>query len=219
MTAGPAASYAGRTKYDEPGRARRYAERSAARDAEERRLLRRALEDLARPATVLDVPCGTGRLATEFLARGASVRCADLSPAMRAEAQAHLEGSPGFLGVVPLDLEAAPAPDLVAPLAADLVLCVRFLHHLPDAAARGRVLRSLSALSRRHVLVTFHHPVSVHHVARALRRVLTGRRGDRRAITVGRLRGEAAAQGLRLVRAVAIAPYRRDLWAALFEKV
>jgi SAM-dependent methyltransferase len=214
MTAAPRASYAARTKYDEPGRAARYAERSRARDEEERRLVARALEGLPAPASVIDAPCGTGRMAAEFLSRGATVLCADLSPAMRAEAAARLAGSPGFLGVVPLDLE-APAP---SDARADLVLCVRFLHHLPDAAARARVLAGLAAMSRRHVLVTFHHPVSVHHLARALRRVVTGRRGDRRAITVRRLAAEASAHGLRLVRAVATAPYRRDLWAALFEK-
>jgi SAM-dependent methyltransferase len=153
-------------------------------------------------------------MAEEFLARGASVRCADLSPAMREEAAARLSGTKGFLGVVPLDLEAPP----VAGETYDLVLCVRFLHHLPDEAARGRVLATLAAASRRHVLVTFHHPLSVHHLARALRRVATGRRGDRHAISRRRLAREAKAGGLTLVRTVALAPGLRDLWAAVLEK-
>jgi SAM-dependent methyltransferase len=184
-----------------------------ARHREEWALLARLLEGRPFPRRVLDAPCGTGRLAAEFLARGASVRGADLSPAMRAEAERALAGRPGWLGAVALDLE-APSPP--ADLAADLVVCARFLHHLPDAAARARVLCALASLARPALLVTFHHPVSVHHAARALRRLATGRRGDRHALTVARLAAEAAPFGLRLVRAAGVAPYLRDLWAALF---
>jgi SAM-dependent methyltransferase len=212
--AGRTKPYAGRTKYDEPGRAQRYATRSRRRHEEEKRLVFRALEGIPPPAAVVDAPCGTGRMAAEFLARGVPVLCADLSPAMRDEAAASLTGTPGLLGVVPLDLEGPPPNEP----AGDLVVCVRFLHHLPDEAARGRVLRTLAALSRRHVLVTFHHPVSLHHLARAARRVVTGRRGDRHAVTARRLAREARGCGLTLVRTAALAPGLRDLWVALFAK-
>jgi SAM-dependent methyltransferase len=212
----PAGTYAAREKYDAPGRAARYARRSAARHRAEWRLLERLLAGRPFPRRVLDAPCGTGRLAAEFLARGAVVRGADLSPAMRDEAERTLSGRPGWLGAVALDLE-APAPP--RELAADLVVCARFLHHLPDAAARGRVLATLAALARPSLLVTFHHPVSLHQLARAARRAATGRRGDRHAIGVARLEAEAAAHGLRLVRAAGTAPYVKDLWAALFSRV
>jgi SAM-dependent methyltransferase len=206
-------AYAARTKYDEPGRAARYARRSARRAAQERRLLERALAVLPAPATVLDAPCGAGRVAALLLDRGARVRCADLSPAMRAEAARSLAGRPGLLGIEDLDLEAPPPS---APQRHDLVVCFRFLHHLPDAASRARVLASLAARSRGHVLVSFHHPVSLHHLARAVRRLVTGRRGDRHAIAPRRLRREAETFGLSLVGCWALAPYLRDLWVALF---
>lgn len=212
----PAATYAGRTKYDAPGRAARYARRSARRDAEERALLARVLPAAAAGATALDAPCGVGRLAAFLLERGFAVRGADLSPAMREGAEAALGPHPRWLGAEPLDLEAAPTATAAT---YDLVLCFRFLHHLPDAAARARVLRSLAARARGPVIVSYHHPVSVHHVARALRRLLTGRRGDRHALTTSRLAREAAACGLRLERAVGVAPYRRDLWVAVLTPV
>lgn len=214
--AGPSdEGYAARTKYDEPGRARRYAERSPRRHAEEWRLVTRAWAGDTWPATVLDAPCGAGRMAAEFLARGSRVRCADLSPAMRAEAGRALSGRAGLLGVEALDLEMSDPP---AAWRADLVLCFRFLHHLPDTAARRRVLGNLAALSSGRVMVSFHHPVSVHNLSRALRRLVTGRRGDRHAVTLSALRADAAACGLSFVRAEALAPWRRDLWVALFER-
>ena len=209
------ADYAGRTKYDEAGRAAAYAARDPRRHAEEWRLVLRVLAGRPWPETVTDVPCGAGRMALEFLRRGSRVRAADLSPAMRVEAKRALETESGFLGVVELDLE---APDPPASLAAELVICFRFLHHLPDAAARGRVLSTLARLARPAALVSFHHPMSLHNVARAARRVLTGRRGDRATITLGRLAREAEGHGLSLVRSAAIAPGLRELWVALFER-
>jgi SAM-dependent methyltransferase len=208
---GPAPSYAGRTKYDAPGRAERYAARSPRRHEEEWRLLERFFDGRPWPAEALDVPCGTGRLSAELLARGVRVRCGDLSPAMRQHAERTPEGREGFLGVEPIDLELPPAPD--APRY-DLVLCFRLLHHLPDAARRRRVLAHLAARCRGEVIVSFHHPVSLHQLARGVRRVLTGCRGDRHATTLTTLRRDAAAAGLRWVEARGLAPGLRDLWVA-----
>ena len=207
--------YAGRTKYDEPGRAARYAERDARRHDEEWRLVERVLAGRPWPKAVLDAPCGAGRMALEFARRGSSVVAADLSPSMRKEAERAVQSAGAGVRVEALDLE---APDPPEALAAELVVCYRFFHHLPDAAARGRVLATLSRLARPAVLVSFHHPASLHHLSRALRRVLTLRKGDRHAITLQRLKQEAAEHGLRFVRAVALSPGLRDLWVALFER-
>ena len=212
--AGAGPRYAARTKYEAPGRAARYARRSERRNREEAALVDRVLAGRRAPRTVLDAPCGTGRLSKVWLARGAAVRAADLSPAMREAASEALRGIPGLLGVDPLDLE---APVEAGAPRHDLVLCFRLLHHLPDAATRRRVLASLAARSCGDVLVSFHHPVSVHHAARALRRLVTGRRGDRHAVLLRRLVADAESVGLRFVRARALSPGLRDLWVALFE--
>lgn len=213
-------AYAARTKYDEPGRAARYAKRSARRHAEEWRLLAGLLDRLSvrREGRALDVPCGAGRVASELLGRGHAVRCADLSAAMRAETARALFARRGFLGVDELDLEAPPEPGAAR---YDLVVCFRFLHHLPDAAARARVLRALAARTADDglLVLSFHHPVSAHAFARAIRRVVTRRRGDRHAIAVGRLRREAADAGLSLVATAALRPFVRELWLAAFRRV
>jgi SAM-dependent methyltransferase len=205
-------SYAARTKYDEPGRARRYRGRSPRRDTEEWRLLERMIRRLPEaPARALDAPCGTGRIAERLLDLGVPTIGADLSPAMRAEAEARLAGREGWLGTTALDLE-AHLPD--HDLASDLVVCFRFLPHLPDAASRARVLESLRRLTKRDLLLSFHHPVSAHNLMRALRRLFGRRHGDRRTITVGRLRREAAQHGLELVATRALGRWRRELWVA-----
>lgn len=212
-------SYAGRSKYDEPGRAQRYQDRSRRRDEEEWRLLASLLDGLPEaPQDALDVPCGTGRIAERLLERGIPTRCADLSPAMREATEARLAGTDGYGGAFALDLEHAEA---AAPHAADLVVCFRFLHHLPSAAHRARVWRTLRALTRSggHLLVSFHHPVSAHNLDRLWKRVLLRRRGDRHTLGRGRLRREAAAAGLEVVRFRALAAFRRELWVALLKPV
>ena len=145
--------YAGRSKYDEPGKAAAYQAPSARRDEEEWRLLDALLETPpVPPLSAWDVPCGTGRIAERLLARGIPTRCGDLSPAMRAQAEARLVGQQGHQGVVAFDLE-APGPGPMPH--ADLVVCMRFLHHLPDKDHRQRVLRTLRLLCRGHVLLSF----------------------------------------------------------------
>jgi SAM-dependent methyltransferase len=210
------AGYAGRTKYD-AARAARYAARSARRDAEEWDVVVRLLADVKPPRTVLDAPCGTGRIAARFLKTGAAVRLADLSPDMLAVARATVDaaGAPAerVLGIERLDLESPPPADAHRH---DLVVCLRFLHHLGTEALRARVLASLRARSSDRVVVSFHHPASLHHLARALRRLLTGRRGDRHAIGLRRLVREAANVGLVFERAAALARWRRDFWVARF---
>lgn len=205
-------SYAGRSKYDEPGRAARYRERSSTRNEEEWALLARLLDTLdPAPQTALDVPCGTGRIAARLLARGLDVACGDLSPAMRAETEARLEAEAGYLGTRAIDLEAlGEAP----PEPADLVVCFRFLHHLPGPEHRAKVFASLRALSRRDVILSFHHPASFHNLSRGVRRVVKGVRGDRHTLMPGTLRREAAAAGLEVVRFRPLARWRREFWLA-----
>ncbi len=205
-------SYAARTKYDEPGRAARYGARSPKRSAKEWALLARMVDALdPRPQSALDVPCGTGRIAAKLLDWAIPTRGADISPAMRREAEKQLADREGFEGVFALDLEALP--DL-PPEPADLVVCFRLLHHLPNRETRIRVLRSLRALTRQHLLVSFHHPISLHNLERRVRRLFGGKPSDRYTISRRRLAAEAAEAGFAFVRARGLAPYRREFWIA-----
>ncbi len=210
-------SYAGRHKYDEPGKAAAYAARSKKRDEEEWALVERALAKLpASPGSCLDVPCGTGRIAEQMIARGIPTACADLSPAMREQTNSRLQNQAGFLGVHALDLE-SPGPE--APGPHDLVVCFRFLHHLPDPASRARVWRTLASLTDKHLLVSFHHPVSAHNVSRVFRRLLTRRKGDRHTLGLGKVRKETHAAGMEVEAFLPLGAWRRELWLALLKPI
>jgi SAM-dependent methyltransferase len=200
---------AGRERYETPEGAARYAARSPARGRVEEELVARALEALGGDRTLLDAPCGVGRMSRLASARGLSVLALDASSAMLERSRAQ--------GVarryVRADLAELPFKEGVV----DAVLCFRLFHHLRGGEDRRRLFRELGRVARRHVAVSFFHPVSFHHALRLAKR-LWGVRSMRSVVTLGRLRAEAAAEGLRLERWWAQSPYRRDLWLALFEK-
>jgi SAM-dependent methyltransferase len=143
-----------RRAYEDDARARGYeAERSRnigqrVRAQLERAMLRRALGAVerrpARDARVLDVACGTGRLAGFFAAEAARYTGLDFSRAMLAEAR---RARPALTWVQG-DATRLPFADR----SFDLVVTTRFLRHL-DAPARAAVLAELARVSRGLVLV------------------------------------------------------------------
>jgi len=200
---------AGRGRYETPEGAARYAARSPARGRVEEELVTRALDALAGDRMLLDAPCGVGRMSRLASARGLSVVALDASAAMLERARAQ--------GVATRYLRADLAELPLRDGAVDAVLCFRLFHHLRGSEDRRRLFRELARVARRHVAVSFFHPVSFHHALRLAKR-LWGVRSMRSVVTLGRLRAEAAVEGLRLERWWAQAPFRRDLWLALFGK-
>jgi ubiquinone/menaquinone biosynthesis C-methylase UbiE len=123
------------------------------------RAIERALGDeLTGVRSVLDTPGGTGRFAPLVARAGRTFVLADLSRAMLAEA-----GSTGAPRVC-ADALALPFADA----SFDLVLCVRFLFHVPREL-QPQVLRELARVSRRYVAVDVRHGWAWSAWTRALR--------------------------------------------------
>jgi SAM-dependent methyltransferase len=127
-----------------------------------------------------------------LLERASRVAALDLSAAMCAEARAALAPAieAGRVVVSEGSLERLPFPAD----AFDTAVCWRLLHHLTEAADRGRVLRELARVARRSVVVTFADAGTWK--ARSQRR----RRRNRRCalLTRASFSAEAAAAGLSL---------------------
>ena len=88
------------------------------------------------PSRLLDVPTGSGALATEATRRGAAVIGVDIAPAMIAEAR---KRHPGIDFQV-ADVEHLPVPDGVL----DAVVCAFGLGHFPyPEASLAECLRTL----------------------------------------------------------------------------
>jgi SAM-dependent methyltransferase len=128
--------------------AQRYARaRFATRRARERdprlvaALLARAVPS---PETVLDAPCGAGRLFDVLESHGASVIGVDVSPGM-------LEQTPRGARVARGDVFALP----FANASFDAVVCCRLAHHVHGGDDLARLVAELARVARRWVLLSF----------------------------------------------------------------
>lgn len=203
------------SRYEVPGKSAAYAERNAARSARELRLLQRIWPGRA-GETVLDLPCGAGRLfpllSDTFdhevvLADGAleMLRLARLLPILAPDPTAR-----PAMARVRADALQMPFCDR----AFDGVLMFRFLHHLTPEASR-RAIAEACRTARRFVVVSFFHPCSLHHVQRWLRQLAGGPR-TRFAMRLQRVTAEFAQHGFVLHQSAAELPFARDLWIAAF---
>ncbi len=137
----------------------------ARRDRRKARALGLALDWLAATlgspaATILDVPCGTGRF-TALLRERARYLGADLSFPMLETARAK-EPEAAFLVA---DLARLPFPDR----GFDVSVCIRFLHLVRDPSLRVAFLRELRRVSRLGVVIGYHHGRSLRCWGRHLR--------------------------------------------------
>jgi ubiquinone/menaquinone biosynthesis C-methylase UbiE len=121
-------------------------------DALEKRAIRRAV-DVARAEfprhqpTVLDLPCGTGRITELLLDQGLQVTAGDISQPMLEAAEAKLARFGDRVDFRQLDLEGIDLPDS----SFDLISCIRLFNHV-GPSERGRMLRELARVSRRFVI-------------------------------------------------------------------
>lgn len=195
-------------RYEAAGKSEVYADRNPRRAAREAELLAAVWPGRA-GESVLDLPCGAGRLLPLLRDRfGHRVVQADGALAMLRTADERGRGSDR----VQADALAMPFADG----AFDGVVVFRFLHHLPPEAQR-LVVAEACRVAGRFVVVSFFHPCSAHHLQRVLRGWLGAPR-TRFAVSLGRLADWFAEHGYELRSHRAEAPYRRDLWLAAFER-
>ena len=102
---------------------------------------------LAPGSRVLDVPCGNGRHALEFAARGAAVSGFDISAEFVEEARARARRDDLSATFEQRDMRGI---DAVA--AFDAVLCINTAHNVPPEDCR-RSLREIMRVARRHAFV------------------------------------------------------------------
>src|SRR5262245_34522695 len=176
---------------------RRKYERSWLRRASARReaaMLRWALAEAKVEGTVLDVPCGAGRMVPVILERARRVTALDLSTAMLAEAKAALAEDVVADRVVFGTASADSLPFDAGVF--DGAVCWRLLHHVIDRDARVRVLAELARVSRRAVIVTFADAGTWKAWSERMRR------RDRRCVVLAEkdLRGEAHDAGLQVAQ-------------------
>ncbi|MCA9319840.1 MAG: methyltransferase domain-containing protein [Planctomycetes bacterium] len=166
--------YTAKTKYDERV-ATRYRNESEGRRARENAALFEILRDLEPIESLLDAPCGAGRVAALLGERGdLDYVAVDIAPSMLQRARERVSDQALVPRFLRCDLEALPFADQ----AFDVTLCLRLLHHLPEPI-RARVVTSLARATQRVLVVTFFHPLALHYLERWVKDLFRGERSPR----------------------------------------
>jgi len=155
-------------QYQEQEDARQYDQsfrdgpRKRQRTKRELGILRSMLNSQPRCHTILDVPCGGGRLSPPIAARTEHLLEADIAPAQLQLALRHeLEPQRGLI------ISALALPFDSGSL--DAAVCARLSHHLPDPAEREQLLSELLRVSRSFVIFSFTDRKSIQSFGRKLR--------------------------------------------------
>ncbi len=120
-------------------------------DWRERLSVTRAMKGIPAGSSVLDMPCGTGRITEHLLDLGYEVSGADISQDMMKIAREKIGTHPNLKGLHRVDAEDTKLPAE----SFDCVTSVRLMGHLPREV-KVRVVREMSRLSRKHLVIAFY---------------------------------------------------------------
>ena len=174
-------------------------------------LLRRAQRQ-SHVSTVLDIPCGTGRITDLFLEQGLHVLGGDISQEMIGVARAKLFRFGDRVDFERLDLDQLDLPTS----SYDLVSCIRLFHHL-ETKERSSVMQDLARVSRKYVLVNVSYSSPFYRQRRRLKKLL-GQGISRTSSTWAEIRHESRKAGLQIVGFCFIFPFLDEDLVLLLEK-
>ncbi len=161
-------------------------------------LLNRMLRKQGRCKTLLDLPCGGGRLSSPMAPYTDLLIEADVALGQLRYGRVH--------GMVPTCQVWMTASGFHIPLrdaGVDGTVCVRLNHHLPTEAEREQLVRELLRVSKRFVIMSFFDYYSVKNTLRRLSRPFN-HKSPKATMKVGELRRIARKCGARLVESPAL---------------
>jgi len=162
------------------------------------RLLDRLLASQPRSHTLLELPCGGGRLSPALAPYADLLIESDVALGqLHYGRQHHLSQTPQLW----LTASALRIPFRDA--AVDGVVCSRLCHHLPHPAERERLITELLRVARRFVIVTFFDFHSPKNLLRRVRRPFDRKR-PKYTMTRDEVRGISARRGARLAACPAL---------------
>jgi len=207
-------------RFDSPEAAAKYARSLVGSRTHQRevRCIRRGLADVPRGSTVLDLPCGAGRLLPTLVDLGFRVTEADSSPHMLERARDHAV----VHGVDCADVAFAVANALSTGFddgAFDAVVCNRLFHHFIEPETRRAALRELQRISAGPMVVSFFCSWGWDGFYFHLRNALRRRKADDR-IPIGyrTFAGEVESVGLRVRRVLPTRPGVSKQWYLVLER-
>ncbi len=207
------APYLGKIKYSE-STAQKYQVVKRGKNQAELRLVERAFQ-LIPKGTVLDIPCGGGRVSQRLTELGYSMHAADISDAMLIIAREKFSKTGLDITVEKQDVEGLT----YSPQTFDSVICFRLFHHFPEPQIRQRAVSELCRVARKYVALSYFSPYSPTSLQRRWRALTNGRKSQKYATSLKEVEKYFAAADFRLVRDFARMPFIHTLHLAVFERI
>jgi ubiquinone/menaquinone biosynthesis C-methylase UbiE len=189
-------AYSGRIRYT-PKKADDYQRRATGRHKSEMRLIENAFRLVPR-GSVLDAPCGGGRVGLWLAQQGYMVTVADLSESMLEITRKKVAAQSLPITVEHQDVECLR----YEAKSFDAVISFRLFHHFPNTDIRARVVGELCRVARRRAEIFFF-----------------GGAAKKHPTSLSEVRGYFQTHGFQLVRDFAQTPFFHTLHLAVFERV
>jgi SAM-dependent methyltransferase len=196
-----------------PEKARAYQVRAERKERAELRLVERAFGVIPR-GTVLDAPCGGGRVTLMLQGLGYQVTAADLSDAMLDITREKVASSGLHVPVEKQDLEHLTYPDRQF----DTIISFRLFHHFPNKQIRQRVVTELCRVAKDFVALSYFSPYSYTSLDRKWRAARGGRKSQKHATSLREVKSYFEQCGFELVRDFARLNLIHTLHLAVFRR-
>lgn len=192
------------------------------KDRAERASILSALEGIPAGATVLDLPCGTGRLTSMLIEQGYIVTAADSSPHMVARAQGSVErtakpktGKDLHVRFDVRDVMNTKFRDGEF----DAIVCNRLFHHFTEPAVRQAALLELRRICQGPIIVSFFNSFALDSLRFRLRWMLRRQKPtDRIPIKLSEFAADGRAAGLTVERTIATRWGISPMWYVVFRR-
>ena len=211
-------------QYDTAHKAKKFASKATGgpTDRREKRCIIKALAsaNIRRGATVLDVPCGSGRLLPLLKKMGYRVTGADISAVMLEHARLYA----GPLGENCLDeRDELQLTDIFRTGFSDncfeAVVCNRLLHYFPEPQIRQRALKELRRICSGPIVVSFLCTLALDEAtSRASDRIRARKPHGCRAISCTTFANDARQAGLVVKNWIPTRPFISKRWYAVLER-
>lgn len=192
-----------------------YQHRNPKRHDKEMALIDMAISMVPKSHTILDLPCGGGRVFSHLAQLGYKVAAADYSDSMLeiAKERARIENIECF--VSKQDVENLTYQDN----SFDTTICFRLFHHFPTIQIRQRAVSELCRVSKDYVLVSYFSRYSWTHLRLKVKYFLGLKKAREYANTLAELESYFGERGFKLVKDCSLSPFGQRLHLAVFQRI
>ena len=177
-------------------------------------LVERAFGCIPKTNTVLDIPCGAGRVTILLERLGYRCTGAEIGDGMIEVARREIAAANLGSRIDKIDIEDMDYPDRQF----GAIICFRLFHHFPGAQVRRRVVKELCRVANEYVALSYFSPLSPTSLRRAFRATFSGKVSRQYATPLTEVAAYFQECDFDLVKDFAQTPLMHTLHLAVFRR-